>query len=149
MFRRYQSSFGNEEDNGSFAATAVADVEAACDVARRATVRSRRMSSNATEEDSAARMRKLRMSHAVRDAEPSLTRGRVFALMHELGFELDEHTFGELFEEVDSLGEGTVTRVELITMLGMLKQNILEVMELEKAFTRLREARTLAGAGTE
>jgi len=61
--------------------------------------------------------------------------------MHELGFELDDHTFEELFEEVDSRGEGTVTRDELITALGMLKQNILEVMELEKAFTRLREKR--------
>lgn len=41
-------------------------------------------------------------------------------LMQELGFELDEHTFEELFQEVDSRRDGTVTREELITALGMV-----------------------------
>lgn len=40
--------------------------------------------------------------------------------MYALGFELDEQTFDELFKEVDSRGDGTVTRDELITALGMV-----------------------------
>ncbi|KAL3925759.1 MAG: hypothetical protein SGPRY_003574 [Prymnesium sp.] len=75
------------------------------------------------------------------DCAPCITRSNTHRLMRDLGFDLDEHTFDELFEEVDSRGDGTVTRDELITALGMLKQNILEVNELEKAFTRLREGR--------
>ena len=76
-----------------------------------------------------ARVRLLRQSFAARQEEgdASIPRGKAFELMHVLGFELDEHTFEELFEEVDSRGEGTVTRDEFITALGMLKQNILEV----------------------
>lgn len=43
-----------------------------------------------------------------------------FKLMHELGFELDEHTFDDLFADVDYRGDGTVTRDEFITALGMV-----------------------------
>lgn len=94
----------------------------------------------------------------------ALHRNCAFALMCQLGFDMDEQTFEDLFQEVDSRGDGTVTRNELITALGMvslspltpltyqlltsflspysqLKQDILEVNELQKAFTRLREGR--------
>lgn len=46
--------------------------------------------------------------------------------MRDLGFDLDEHTFDELFEEVDSRGDGTVTRDELITALGMVRDASLQ-----------------------
>mmetsp|Transcript_6690 Transcript_6690/g.16254 ORF Transcript_6690/g.16254 Transcript_6690/m.16254 type:complete len:532 (+) Transcript_6690:2117-3712(+) len=103
----------------------------------------KRALSHGLEEESAQRVRMIRMSNLERAGEkdPALPRSSVFDLMHELGFKLDEHTFEELFEEVDSRGDGTVTRSELITALGMLKQNILEVMDLEAAFTRLRAGR--------
>jgi len=81
----------------------------------------KRALSHGLEEESAQRVRMIRMSNLERAGEkdPALPRSSVFDLMHELGFKLDEHTFEELFEEVDSRGDGTVTRSELITALGM------------------------------
>mmetsp|Transcript_23205 Transcript_23205/g.55929 ORF Transcript_23205/g.55929 Transcript_23205/m.55929 type:complete len:1314 (-) Transcript_23205:373-4314(-) len=99
--------------------------------------------SSGLEEESANRVRLLRKSFNERTSDKAVTIPKhiAFKLMHELGFELDEHTFDDLFADVDYRGDGTVTRDELITALGMLKKNILEVMELEKAFTRLRQGR--------
>jgi Ca2+-binding EF-hand superfamily protein len=75
------------------------------------------------------------------DGMHHIPRDFTMKLMHEIGFELDEHTFAEVFEEVDSRADGTVTLPELITALGMLKRNILEVMQLERAFVGIRKGR--------
>lgn len=61
--------------------------------------------------------------------------------MHELGCELDEHTYQEIFDECDSDGDGHLVFAEFITMIGMLKRNVLEVMQLEQSFTRMRAHR--------
>ena len=74
-------------------------------------------------------------------------------LLHELGCELDEQSYAEIFDECDSDGDGTITVEEFITALGMLKRNVLEVMQLEQSFTRMRAHRLaqadggIAGAG--
>lgn len=66
----------------------------------------------------------------------------VLQLLHELGFRgLDDLTFRELFNEVDWDDDGFICVDEFITFLGMLKKPVLEVMELEQSFTRLRAAR--------
>ena len=61
-------------------------------------------------------------------------------LLRELGCSLDEATFTEIFDEVDSDGDGALVVEEFVTALGMLKRNVLEVMQLEESFTRLRAA---------
>ena len=67
-------------------------------------------------------------------------------MLRELGCALDEATFTEIFDEVDSDGDGNLVFDEFVTALGMLKRNVLEVMELEQAFTRLRAASRKPGA---
>ena len=52
------------------------------------------------------------------DTEDHITRAHTMKLMHDLGFELDDHTFDEVFLEVDSRGDGTVTLNELITAVS-------------------------------
>ena len=64
-------------------------------------------------------------------------------MLRELGCELDEHTFTEIFDEVDSDGSGYLQYDELVTALGMIKRNVVEVMKLEQAFTKLRSLERL------
>jgi len=56
-------------------------------------------------------------------------------------------TFDEVFDEVDSDDDGALLLEEFITCVGMIKKFVLEVMELEKSFTRVRTAggRTMQG----
>ena len=62
-------------------------------------------------------------------------------MLSELGCELDEQTYAEIFDECDSHGDGTLSLDEFVTALGMLKRNVLEVMQLEQSFTRMRAHR--------
>ena len=67
-------------------------------------------------------------------------------MLNQLGCTLDESTFTEIFDEVDSDGDGHLILGEFITAIGMLKQNMLEVLELEQSFTRLRDDARHRGA---
>ena len=66
---------------------------------------------------------------------------QVECILTRLGFHLDDVTFHELFDEVDGDGDGHIFEHEFVTMLGMLKRNLLEVMLLEESFTRFRAQR--------
>lgn len=63
--------------------------------------------------------------------------GRLFQM---LGFVLDELTVKEVFDGVDSNGDGYITEVEFITCVGMLKRNLVEVQQLQSSFTAFRES---------
>ena len=76
-------------------------------------------------------------------AEPRIHKSDAEAMLRELGCELDEHTFTEIFDEVDSDGSGYLQYDELVTALGMIKRNVVEVMKLEQAFTKLRSLERL------
>ena len=65
-------------------------------------------------------------------------------MLNQLGCTLDESTFTEIFDEVDSDSDGHLILGEFITAIGMLKQNMLEVLDLEQSFTRLRDDARLA-----
>ena len=68
--------------------------------------------------------------------------------LRELGFDLDEETFDEVFAEIDGDGDGSITNEEFINGIGMLKREVLEIMQLEASFTRLRaNARRSATGG--
>ena len=67
---------------------------------------------------------------------------QVECILTRLGFHLDDVTFHELFDEVDGDGDGHIFEHEFVTMLGMLKRNLLEVMLLEESFTRFRAQRS-------
>lgn len=76
-------------------------------------------------------------------AEPRVHKSDAEAMLRELGCELDEYTFTEIFDEVDSDGSGYLQYDELVTALGMIKRNVVEVMKLEQAFTKLRSLERL------
>merc|ERR1712196_528405 len=73
------------------------------------------------------------------------SKAKVEWILHQLGCTLDEQTFTEIFDEVDSDADGQVEVDEFITALGMLKKNVLEIRELEQSFTQLRRARPAKG----
>ena len=56
--------------------------------------------------------------------------------LRELGFDLDEETFDEVFAEIDGDGDGSITNEEFINGIGMLKREVLEIMQLEASFLR-------------
>ena len=43
-----------------------------------------------------------------------------------------------MFAEIDGDGDGSITNEEFINGIGMLKREVLEIMQLEASFTRLR-----------
>ena len=71
-----------------------------------------------------------------------VTKAQAEWMLHTLGCSLDEHTFTEIFDETDSDGDGRLELSEFITAMGMLKRNLLELIDLEKSFTRLRDGRS-------
>ena len=55
----------------------------------------------------------------------------------------------QVFAEIDGDGDGSITNEEFINGIGMLKREVLEIMQLEASFTRLREkARKPATGGS-
>ena len=69
-------------------------------------------------------------------------------VLAELGLHLDQVTYSEVFEEVDADGDGQISHGEFVAAVGMLKRNFVETLQLEKAFTRLRDRREMTGAET-
>ena len=54
-------------------------------------------------------------------------RGEAQELLRTLGFLLDEQTFNEVFQDVDSDDDDALILEEFITCVGMLKKSVLEV----------------------
>jgi hypothetical protein len=52
-------------------------------------------------------------------------------LLATLGFQLDEQTFSEVFDDVDSDDDNFLLLDEFITAVGMLKKSVLEVRSLD------------------
>jgi Ca2+-binding EF-hand superfamily protein len=67
-----------------------------------------------------------------------LTKTETEEVLQQLGLHLDQVTCAEVFDEVDADGDGKISHDEFIAAVGMLKRNIVETLQLEKAFTRLR-----------
>ena len=59
-----------------------------------------------------------------------VTKAQAEWMLHTLGCSLDEHTFTEIFDETDSDGDGRLELSEFITAMGMLKRNLLELIDL-------------------
>ena len=83
------------------------------------------------------------------DAPPleAVTRPETRELLRMLGFHLDDLTFNEVFDDLDTDDDGALTLEEFITCIGMLKKSVLEVRELEGSFTRFRSSAKGRGAG--
>ena len=69
-----------------------------------------------------------------------MSRSETQELLRSLGFHLDETTFLEVFDDVDSDDDDALILEEFITCVGMIKKSVLEVRELEASFTRFRAA---------
>ena len=68
-----------------------------------------------------------------------LDREQVGELLLGLGFHPDATTLHDLFDEVDVDGDGAIDRAECLAAIGILKQDLLELLQLERSFTRFRE----------
>lgn len=83
-----------------------------------------------------------------RPAGDALSKAQTARLLLRLGFVLDELSLEELFDEVDSNADGRISEDELVTCIGMLKRNMLELMHLEESFKQFRPPK-LEPAGAE
>ena len=83
-----------------------------------------------------------------RPAGDALSKAQTASLLLRLGFVLDELSLEELFDEVDSDADGRISEDELVTCIGMLKRNMLELMHLEESFKQFRRP-TLEAADNE
>jgi len=60
-------------------------------------------------------------------------------LLLKLGFHPDATMLTEIFDEVDLDCDGAITRQECLAAIGVLKQDLLELLALEESFTRFRK----------
>ena len=68
--------------------------------------------------------------------------------LRELGFDLDEETFDEVFVEIDGDGD-SITNEEFINGIGMLKREVLEIMRSGVVQLRANARRSATGGDIE
>ena len=75
---------------------------------------------------------------ATEPARAQLSKAHCEQMLRKLGFTLDELSLAELFDELDADDDGRLSEEELLTCIGMIKCNMLEIMHLEKSFVSFR-----------
>ena len=73
------------------------------------------------------------------DSGPLLTKAQCSVVLDRLGFKLDPQSLSDLFDELDIDRDGKLSEAELITCIGIIKRNMLEVMQLAESFISLRK----------
>ena len=68
-----------------------------------------------------------------------LTKTQCANVLELLGFQLDALSLSDLFDELDTDCDGKMSEAELITCIGIIKCNLLEVMQLAQSFMSFRE----------